>query len=550
MNENPPRKTSPRSSLTWLVVLSAMGLLTFAVAATAIGAASVGRLHLGLTEADVVAWILPPPLKLWRRLGHQLEWPSVWHREPGQDPSKTRPEMLDSSPSPPLQALISQPELVADVAERVLPSVVNISTSRIVRTSSGGHLMPYSSDPLLQRFFGQGLTPHELPRERLERSLGSGVIVSAEGLVLTNHHVIEQADEIRVTLQDGSELEASVVGSDSHTDLAVLRLSADVLPPLTPLPLGDSEGLRLGQIVLAVGNPFGLSGSVTMGIVSAKGRSGMGIADYEDFVQTDAAINPGNSGGALVSLDGELVGINTAIFSRSGGSQGIGFAIPSAMARPIMDDLVEHGEVSRGWLGVYIQDLEPDLAVAMKLEGQHGALVAQVPEGSPADREGILPGDLVVSFDGESIDGSAELRVAVAMRPPGSEVELGLVRGGRLVTFEVELGDLDQRAESSEVAERQEGPLAGLSLQTLTPANRREHGVPDSVSTGLLVTGVDEGSPAWREGLRQGDVLLEANREPLTVPGDLRKVEEDGASHMLLLVTRQGATLFMAVPLS
>jgi Do/DeqQ family serine protease len=543
-------RTQRKRSMAWLLLLSAMVLLSSAIALTAIGAVAASRLHVEVTTADMIEWILPPPLKFWRRLSHRDGWPPGWFREPGQGGiPKAEPDDLAPSSEMPFPALLAQPDLVADVAEGVLPSVVNISTSRVVRGTGGTQMMPFSSDPMLQWFFRHGAIPRQAPRERLQRSLGSGVIVSKEGLILTNQHVVEQADVIRVILHDGTDLNATVVGSDSHTDLAVLRLTGDEAPALSPLSLGRSEDLRLGQIVLAVGNPFGLSGTVTMGIVSAKGRTGMGITDYEDFIQTDAAINPGNSGGALVSLDGELVGINTAIVSRSGGSQGIGFAIPSDMARAIMAELVERGEVEWGWLGVYIQDLEPDLAEAMDIDGRRGALVAQVPADSPADRAGIQPGDVVVSLDDEVIQGADRLRTAVALHAPGTHVEVGIVRDGELRVVEVELGDLERSKANSEVEIEPDGPLAGLSVQTLDASNRREHGLPDSVTRGLLITALEEGSPAWLAGLRVGDVLLESNKEPLEEPGDLRQIEAGGGSHLLLLVAREGTTLFVAVPL-
>jgi len=548
---NPPNETRKRSRrpLTWLVALAAMGMLTAIIGLTAVGAATASRLHLNLDAPDVIDWIIPPPLKLWRRWAPHVDWPPPWLSESGNGGMpKAKPEQLAPSVSTPLLARPAEEDLVADVAEQVLPSVVNISTSRMVHSAGNSQSTPFSSDPMLQWFFHQRATPQQAPREQLQRSLGSGVIVSSDGLILTNHHVIDKADEIRVTLHDGHELRATVVGSDSHTDLAVLRLEGDELLALPPLSLGESNDLRLGQIVLAVGNPFGLSGSVTMGIVSAKGRSGMGIADYEDFIQTDAAINPGNSGGALVSLDGELVGINTAIVSRSGGNQGIGFAIPSAMARTIMDELVEHGEVTRGYLGVYIQDLDAGLAEAMDLEGNKGALVAQVPDGSPADLAGVQVGDLVVSLDGKSIESADALRTSVALHAPGARITLGVVRAGESASVELVLGELQDEAEMSELSPGTDGPLQGLSVRALSVSDHRELGISASLEHGLVVTHVEEGSRAWQAGLRQSDVLLEADRKPLDQPGELRAALRGEGGHLLLTVWRRGAALFVAVP--
>jgi len=549
MNQQKETRKRHHRPLTWLVALTAMGMLTAIIGLAAVGAATASRLHRNVDTPDIIDWIIPPPLRLWQRLAPHVDWPPPWLRGPGNGgmPNVT-PEQLAPSVSTPLSARPAEENLVADVAEQVLPSVVNISTSRVVRSAANSQLTPFSSDPMLQWFFHQSATPHQAPREQLQRSLGSGVIVSSDGLILTNHHVVDKADEIRVTLYDGHELRATVVGSDSHTDLALLRLEGDDLPSLPPLPLGESNDLRLGQLVLAVGNPFGLSGSVTMGIVSAKGRSGMGIADYEDFIQTDAAINPGNSGGALVSLDGELVGINTAIVSRTGGNQGIGFAIPSSMARTIMDELVEHGEVSRGYLGVYIQDLDTGLAEAMDLDGNKGALVAQVADGSPADLAGVQVGDLVVSLDGKSIESADALRTSVALHAPGTRITLSMVRAGESVSSELELGELQDETGMRELSTGADDPLQGLSVQALSASNRRELGISASLEHGLVVIKVVEGSRAWQAGLRQHDVLLEANRKPLIQPGELRAALQGEGSHLLLTVWRRGAAQFVAVP--
>lgn len=296
---------------------------------------------------------------------------------------------------------------ISDVAERVVAGVVNIASEKVVRETGGPpQFGPLFNEPFFRHFFGGPPGPGSRPQERRENSLGSGVIVSHDGVVLTNNHVIENADKIRVALADGRELDAEVVGRDPESDLGVLKLKGE-LKDLKPLVFGDSDTLRLGQVVLAIGNPFGIGQTVTMGIVSAKGRASVGIVQYEDFIQTDAAINPGNSGGALVNMHGELVGINTAIISRSGGYQGVGFAIPTKMARPIMESLLQHGKVARGWLGVAIQDVTPELREALGVGAEKGVLLSDVTPGSPADKGGLKRGDIVLKLNGQVMDSSA-----------------------------------------------------------------------------------------------------------------------------------------------
>jgi Do/DeqQ family serine protease len=310
-------------------------------------------------------------------------------------------------------------DAISDVAEATVTSVVNIASERTVE------LGPASTDPL----FTDPRSPFYLdPDEQKQKSLGSGVIVTKGGRILTNAHVVSGAEMVKVTLSDGTELDAKVVGTDRQSDLAVIQLEGD-LPELRPMPLGESSTLRLGEVVLAVGNPFGVGQAVTMGIVSAKGRAALGMIDYEDFIQTDAAINPGNSGGALVDLDGKLVGINTAIVSRSGGYEGIGFAIPTDMALPIMKMLVEDGKVVRGYIGVMLQTLTRDLATKQKLSVKRGVLVSSVMEDGPAGKAGVAEGDVIVSVDGKAVDDVGKLRNHIAMKGADQTVELELVRG-------------------------------------------------------------------------------------------------------------------------
>jgi Do/DeqQ family serine protease len=325
---------------------------------------------------------------------------------------------------------------IADVAERVVDSVVNISTTREVNFGPMG-FDPFFSDPR-SPFFVE-------PEQRKAPSLGSGVIITAQGRILTNSHVVSGADDIKVTIADGTELDAKVVGVDPRSDLAVIQLQG-TFPALKPLKLGDSARLRLGEVVIAVGNPFGVGQAVTMGIVSAKGRASVGIVDYEDFIQTDAAINPGNSGGALINLQGELVGINTAILSRSGGYQGIGFAIPTNMAVPIMDMLVKNGKVSRGYLGVDISAIDRDLADEYKLSTTHGVFIGGVQPDGPAARAGLREGDVVIAVDGSEVRSPGQLRNVVAMTPVGKTVTLDLYRGKNRMQVKTTVGELPEKS--------------------------------------------------------------------------------------------------------
>jgi serine protease Do len=318
------------------------------------------------------------------------------------------------------------------IAKAVTPAVVNIATTRDGR--EGGGRTPFD-DPFFRRFFGdEFFRRYDRPQERKERSMGSGVIVNANGLIITNSHVVSKAEEIRVVLSDKREFAAKLVGMDSKTDLAILRVDAG---GLQTIPWGDSDGLEVGELVLAVGNPFGLNQTVTMGIVSAVGRASMGIAEYEDFIQTDAAINPGNSGGALVNARGELVGINTAIFSQSGGNMGIGFAVPSSMARSILDQLIKNGKVVRGWLGVSIQELSPELAQQFGVPDAKGVLVSEVLDDSPAKRGGVERGDIIQEYEGRPIDSPTQLRNAVARSHIGKKVRIKVIREGRAKAVEL-----------------------------------------------------------------------------------------------------------------
>ncbi|RMG28646.1 MAG: Do family serine endopeptidase [Gammaproteobacteria bacterium] len=337
-----------------------------------------------------------------------------------QEPSASRPQAGQG------------PVSYADAVARAAPAVVNIYTAKIIQERPS----PLLQDPILRYFFGDRL--HSPLRKRLQTSLGSGVIVSPQGYILTNLHVVRDADQIEVLLQDGRTFSARLVGTDPDTDLAVLHVHARHLPTIV---IGDSDRLRVGDVVLAIGNPFGVGQTVTMGIVSAKGRSDLGLNTYEDFIQTDAAINPGNSGGALINARGELVGINSAIFTKSGGSEGIGFAIPVSMARTVMQQIIEHGRVIRGWLGIEAQDLTPSLAQSFGLDSTHGMLIAGVLRDGPADRAGLEPGDVITAIAGRTVHDAHEAMALIAQQAPGSKVEIRGIRQGHPFRATVVVGE-------------------------------------------------------------------------------------------------------------
>lgn len=456
-----------------------------------------------------------------------------------------------ASAEPVAAPVVSDQELamrlsLPDVVEQVMPSVVGITTERTMRHGGamGGH--PFEDDPFFRQFFGRR-GPSPRPRERVQQGLGSGVIVDDEGIIITNNHVIEGADKIRVGLSDGRELEAEIKGADPASDIAVLQLK-DPPQDLAAITVGDSDALRLGESVIAIGNPFGLTGTVTLGIISAKGRANMGIVDYEDFIQTDAAINPGNSGGALINLRGELVGINTAIMTRSGGYQGVGLAIPSNMAQMVLTSLLETGEVQRGWLGVAIQDLTPQLAEALGLKkGVQGVVISDVVEGSPALAEGLERGDVITHINDQPMRSAANLRNAVGLYSPGTAVEVRVLRGAEERRVELVLGSVgDGRSRASAGGDdgQVSGPVEGLSLMPLNNELRRQYGVPPSIRSGLVVTSVARDSAAVELQLRPGDVLLELNRRPLEEVADFSAAFKEQGQNLYLLY-REGATIFM-----
>ena len=390
---------------------------------------------------------------------------------------------------------------LAPLMREVTPAVVNIA----VKSRAPVEQNPLFQDPFLRRFFD---LPNQ-PREPQSQSVGSGVIVDArKGYVLTNHHVIANATEVTITLKDSRQLPAKVVGTDSETDIALLQVKPE---SLTQIPLGDSDKLEVGDYVVAFGNPFGLGQTVTLGIVSALGRSGLGIEGYEDFIQTDASINPGNSGGALVTLRGELIGINTAIIGPSGGNVGIGFAVPINMARAIMEQLAQFGEVRRGRIGVSVQDLTADVAQAMKLDRSAGALVTRVEPGSPADKGGLKARDVVTAIGGRPVKSGADLRLRIGLLRVGDKVDLSVLREGQTRSLSVTVGQREpQRAEAGDAVPR----LAGATFSSEDQGGR---------ARGILVSSVEQSSAAWSAGLRPGDLIVAVNRQPVAnVDGFLR----------------------------
>ncbi len=449
---------------------------------------------------------------------------------------KPRTEISSSSE----QFLDNLNNALSEVAEKVKPSVVNISTTKTV-TLRDNPLRHFFNDPFFRRFFGEDFWGGG-QRKYKTSALGSGVIVSEDGYILTNNHVVKDADEIIVRLVDKREFKGKVIGSDPKTDLAVIKINAKGLPAIE---IGDSDKLRVGEIVLAIGNPFGLSHTITMGIVSATGRSNVGVADYEDFIQTDAAINPGNSGGALVNTKGQLVGINTAIFSTSGGYMGIGFAIPSNMAKSVMESIIKYGKVVRGWLGVTIQDLNQELAKQFGVGTPRGALVTDVAKDSPADKGGLKRGDVIVEFQGKKIKDVRHLRNLVAETPPGTKVTLKVIRDGREKTLKVTLGEFPE-----ELTARRghfSNALKGVNVQNLTPELKRRLDIPARIK-GVLVTEVEPDSPAFGL-LHRGDVIQEVNRRAIKNVKDYEEALSDIGPKdvILLLVYRKGGHIYITI---
>lgn len=415
----------------------------------------------------------------------------------------------------------------ASAASEIIPSVVNIDVE-VTYTSKVPYFdfSPFGDDFFDDFFKGPfgGFPREEEPwQEREYKSFGqgSGVIVSEDGYIITNNHVVQDADKITVRLFDGRDLEAEIIGTDPKTDIAVIKIEGDDLPVAK---LGDSDDLKVGNIVLAIGHPLRQSHTVTAGIISAVGRSQTGLAEYEDFIQTDAAINPGNSGGPLINLDGEVVGINTAIASYTGGYMGIGFSIPINMAKDVMSQLIEEGRVVRGYLGVYIQDLTQDIAEKMDLEGEEGVLVADIVEDSPADKGGLEDGDLIISFDGKEVEDANQLKMMVAKTEPGKRIDLKIIRDGDVTRKRVVIDELEAETEMLSGFEGEEETTKnyiGIEVQELDARIAGQLGYEGD--EGVVIVSVAEGSPAYYAGLQRGDIILEVNDNEIEDLGDFNK---------------------------
>jgi serine protease Do len=444
---------------------------------------------------------------------------------------------------PDIDFLEKQNQAYERIAKAVTPAIVAIQSTQVIKVQQS----PFLSDPFFRQFFGN-MFP-QVPREQKEKALGSGVIVSPEGYIVTNNHVIAKATEISVTLSDKREFRGKVVGADPSTDVAVIKIDGKGLPTAT---FGNSDQLKVGDTVMAFGNPFGQYFTVTRGIVSALGRSGMGIEGFENFVQTDAAINPGNSGGALVNVHGQVVGINTAILSGNsgpggeGGSVGIGFAIPSNMAKHVMEDLVKTGKVTRGYLGIHPSTLSADLAKQFKSPDTAGVLVDDVLAGGPAEKAGIKNGDVIRKLNGQVVDEPGQFTALITNLNPGTEITLDILREGQPISIKVTLGERPAESSLRGGGSVQEGTLRGITVQNLTPSLRDEAGIPPNV-TGVVITELDPNSPAAQFGLQAGDVIESINRQPVHNVADFNKLAAKAKGQTLLRVNRQGNGQYVVI---
>jgi len=457
---------------------------------------------------------------------------------PPAAPAHAAPQ-VENPTDRPILSLRDLNNAFVDLAKQANPAVVTVFTEQVMRVRQVNPFGDFFGD-----FFGYRNQPGTQEREYRRQGLGSGVIVSADGYILTNNHVIAGADTINVRLMDGDTRPAKVVGADEKTDIAVLKVDEKNLPTMK---IGDSDKLRVGEMVLAIGSPLSanLAHSVTSGIVSAKGRSNVGLADYEDFIQTDAAINPGNSGGALINLDGELVGINTAIASQSGGYQGIGFAVPSNMAQHVMESLIKYGTVTRGWIGLYIQDINESLASAMNLKSREGALIGDVAEDGPAQKAGLKQGDVIVSLDGQPVKNSTELRNDIASRKPGSKVDVKVLRDGKEKDFNVKLAELPADKVAKDVENKLEDKF-GFSVAPFDANLAAKYNLNRSLE-GVVITSVVGGGPAERAGLQEGDLIVEINRQPTH---DLEQFNDQvrnlkSGSNFFLRVVRENRSFYV-----
>lgn len=426
----------------------------------------------------------------------------------------------------------------APVARQVAPAVVNIYTKRVVRAAAS----PLLADPFFRRFFGD--VPG-MAQERVQRSLGSGVMIAADGTVVTNHHVIKDADEVTVVLSDRREFEARIVGSDDRTDLAVLKIDGgrESFPTLV---LGDSDAIEVGDVVLAIGNPFGVGQTVTQGIVSALARTNVGVSDVQSFIQTDAAINPGNSGGALVDLQGRLIGINTAIYSKDGGSNGIGFAIPTALVRQGAASIARGGKVVRPWRGAWGRAVTADLAQALKLARPIGVLINHIHGDSPAARAGLMDGDVIVAVEGREVDDPEGMRFRLATLPIGSDARLTVLRAGAEKTVNVRLVAPPENPPRDKTEISGRNPFAGATLVNLNPALAEEIGI-NSGLTGVMIFAIKRGSVAGRLGLQPGDMLLKVNERPVATVADARKLLSVESPRWAITIKRNGEVMSLVL---
>ena len=462
--------------------------------------------------------------------------------------------MMAQENSEEMQAIIDrldeQSKLFVAVSQKVIPSVVHISTVRKVSFQQD-RFNDFFGDDFFRRFFRDRLprVPEGKEKEQgkekqyRQMGMGTGIIIDNKGYILSNNHVIKGADKVIVKLSDKREIEAKVVGADEKTDVAVLKIEGD---KFTPATLGDSSKIAVGQWVVAIGNPFGLSETVTAGIISAKGRAHVGIADYEDFIQTDAAINPGNSGGPLVNLRGEVIGINTAIVSRSGGYQGIGFAIPINMARSIMEQLVQKGKVTRGWLGVVIQEITQELAKSFNLGQVKGALIADIMKGSPAEQAGLRQGDVVIAYNGVPVESVNQLRNMVANTGVGERIAVEIYRENNFTTLYVVIGDLSKVDLDSMQEDGATVDILGLDLQNLNPELAKKYGYDSD--GGVVIVRVKPESPLAPYMLAEGDLIIQVNRMKVKDLSDLRKALERDKDRILLLIKTKTGHRYLAVP--
>jgi serine protease Do len=429
-----------------------------------------------------------------------------------------------------------------EVAKKVQPAVVNITTEKTITMRPWDRYGEdfFKGSPFEDFFRGFGFSPREKGKEyrHKQRSGGSGVIVDKEGYILTNNHVVEGADKIKIRLNDGREFIATLKGQDSRTDLAVLHIKAKDLPVAT---LGDSDKLEVGEWAIAIGSPFGLEHTVTVGVISAKGRSGLGTGTYEDFIQTDASINPGNSGGPLINIDGEVVGINAMIIQPG---TGIGFAIPINMAKQILSDLIKSGKIVRPWLGISVQDLTAEMAEQFQVKEKEGVLVAQVHQGTGAEKAGLTSGDVIKSVDDKAVKNTSELIKEIQKKKVGQTVKLSVIREGKPTTIEIITSPMPDKPEAMKEKEIEE--KLGARVQELTPQLAARYRISNEIKRGVVVTSVEDGTPADDMGLQEGDVILEINRKKIETPKDFEKAMKDAnlEKGIIFRLHRQGNTFY------